>query len=1815
MLNKKIYFKPIWYMFILIIAILIVLVLNNNKLHAATLYGNPSNPTVYSQGDDEWATYPYNKMDGTKKNIKQSGCGLVSFTNMILYLNGEEIDPKFLADESRKNGYRVETGTDPRLYKFFCDKYGALYGISFVKVSYDFDELIKYLNQGCVANIGGRNHRMCIVDYNSNTDKFLVLNSATWWGKNKKAHEWYSRSEVFKMALEQFYIVKSTKKTDIFISTKTTDIKNSTVKFIVNFNLKIPLQRVDIFYGTDKSHIKSITKSTKLESKEGYYKHKYLWKCSNIQLKDEWSFDTKNETAKHIYVKLSPGKKYYYKILVKLANGDSYISNINSFTMKADKPAAVTSLTVDHTDGKYAKGDQIAVNWNSSKDATGYNVYLYNAQDAEVSRITNCINTTCKMTAPAVPGTYKVKVFAYNEAGDSKESSKTLQVMDNLSLTFRYGDDGATPDEAMAVKYNGSIKTPAVPTRTGYTFLGWVSEKGKVYGGNSSITNITKNETFTADWRINKYKVKILDGYNNDQLCGAVTLEYGTIFDVAKYLRENGVTLPEHAGYSHVGFNEEYYRVTAKSEQEVYALYRWTSLNKVETSITEIARAREEVGLQISDGYSVDVDVKAIGTATGGTNQPIKGRVIVALKTGAGRLLIETESAAFVIYPKTTDVIKTINVFVPYESTDPSYYPEHAEAFVVSNYSSGGIISAVANGDALLAEANADELGWSYTTEEITGNDQVLSDGSIVSVYDHNQDRYEYTKNVTVYKTAFGNAEPDYKWQSEEWKPFCSGTVRYVKSWPELGSGSGCGFNNTSGTGKELYNTYNNSKVSAVVYPTRRVVTDTNTPVVGYIYYHWCRGLNNGDLEHAVKKTNRITGDGAYVYNKFECFYSDTVLPQETYLDSTYYSARSVKALQGKSKDSYFWFRIAVCEQRWSEEYKITTWKKESSQAETYPVGTVPEGGKIVQGIDYSITSLVDGSKKREFTESSAELNYTTVSAYTQGSKQYAFKPKEYSSKHEDINLHDAMTLSVGIENAGKEGVVYIYKDRQVADYTTEYISGVTVDENGMITIAGFEGGQLQTREDISPETGAFTVAVALYGETNARILKTIEIPDDRKPEYSVTFVADTVSSTPDGSLQVNTVTVETQQIREGRNAEAPAESLLPVREGWHFTGWNESLNNICEDMMVHAVYEQNVHSVVFVDWEGRSIDVEKRLYGDAVAAPELPSAPEGFDVHWVILGDDGSTVMTLQEFEDSGNGVTGDMVVAAEYFTKMLDLTVVSFDDALSSEGLTLKQQEEILAETSEMDLDQINSADSIEKYPTNTYSYEYSDIIDLDVYEEPYDQSIVFIGWKNAAKNSELLESSEITDDMTIYPVYRFADTVEMPEADLPEGEYEEAQEVTLTCETEGAVIYYTLDGSDPAASDTAVEYTGPVTLDKSCTLKACAMALGMNTSITMEAMYAVNIGDGIPCHLVTVYARDLGEDLDGYIFKALVRDGAKLDISGIEDVEHYTYGGLYYDESYEDEFIVESETVTESLELYARYIPETLTVTFTDEDGTEYSHQSVSYGDIAEVPENPGKAGYIFVGWDPNVEEPVYTDMTFIAVFVSEDEYATVKLNRTNIGMVVGGSKVLRATVAPEGLDVDLLWESSNENVVEVDEYGKLIAVSQGEAEVTVTVKSTREKATCKVTVTKNSDESIVLARNSSLDIDTQGYIRRVSEGKNTVSELRDQFINENLLFLSPDGSVLEETDLAGTGTLVRLADAETVLDEARIVMTGDVDGDGWVRNRDAAMVGQIALAVYSPEEWQGLAADVNGDGNVNEVDSSVITQYLVGKTVIG
>ncbi|MCQ2601641.1 MAG: chitobiase/beta-hexosaminidase C-terminal domain-containing protein [Treponema sp.] len=127
----------------------------------------------------------------------------------------------------------------------------------------------------------------------------------------------------------------------------------------------------------------------------------------------------------------------------------------------------------------------------------------------------------------------------------------------------------------------------------------------------------------------------------------------------------------------------------------------------------------------------------------------------------------------------------------------------------------------------------------------------------------------------------------------------------------------------------------------------------------------------------------------------------------------------------------------------------------------------------------------------------------------------------------------------------------------------------------------------------------------------------------------------------------------------------------------------------------------------------------------------------------------------------------------------------------------------------------------------------------------------------------------SSSSTDDPVLPPAPA-KETVATPVFSVASGEVNSGTSVEINCETEYAMIYYTMDGSNPTTSST--QYTDAISINEDVSIKAIAVKAGMNDSDVASASYTVNSSPYAKCVVGdfilkdgTVFSRDDDPEYD--------------------------------------------------------------------------------------------------------------------------------------------------------------------------------------------------------------------------------------------------------------------------------------------------------------------------------------------------------------
>lgn len=237
-----------------------------------------------------------------------------------------------------------------------------------------------------------------------------------------------------------------------------------------------------------------------------------------------------------------------------------------------------------------------------------------------------------------------------------------------------------------------------------------------------------------------------------------------------------------------------------------------------------------------------------------------------------------------------------------------------------------------------------------------------------------------------------------------------------------------------------------------------------------------------------------------------------------------------------------------------------------------------------------------------------------------------------------------------------------------------------------------------------------------------------------------------------------------------------------------------------------------------------------------------------------------------------------------------------------------------------------------------------------------------------------------------------------------------------------------------------------------------------------------------------------------------------------------------------------------------------------------------------------------------------------MVVTGKYLKESEYAKISLDESSYDLYVNTSFALNPTITPFNLvGEEIEWTSSDSSIASVDSNGVVKGLKAGEATITATVKSSKSTASCIVTVKASAKKALLLNSDSKLNYDSLGYLRRIKPGT-TSAEVAKEFVNTEIKFYDIDGIELTDTDYVGTGCKIQLVAGDNIIDSKTVVVTGDMNGDGIINNKDVAMMNKYLVEKVTANECQGLAIDVNGDGYINNRDAAMLARYLVGKETL-
>lgn len=327
--------------------------------------------------------------------------------------------------------------------------------------------------------------------------------------------------------------------------------------------------------------------------------------------------------------------------------------------------------------------------------------------------------------------------------------------------------------------------------------------------------------------------------------------------------------------------------------------------------------------------------------------------------------------------------------------------------------------------------------------------------------------------------------------------------------------------------------------------------------------------------------------------------------------------------------------------------------------------------------------------------------------------------------------------------------------------------------------------------------------------------------------------------------------------------------------------------------------------------------------------------------------------------------------------------------------------------------------------------YSEEDASDIDLPSKEDIFRENYIFDGWYDNAEynGTAIINLAGKTGDLTLYARWRAENQVATVQFSEPAGGVDMATEITLSCETEGATIYYSYEGkefSDTWWVDSWFEYTSDAAPSEGITV----FANGSTNPVTIYAIAVCNEMENSAVATIkytlneyTIYLDANGGTLDTNVNSPIiVKSGEKVSLSGyIATRTGYTFKGWYEDKNLDptsgeiSEFTPRRDNAPNKIKtFYAGWNPNSYTVVFNgnSEDASSMASQEFKYDEPNALNQNTiVRTGYTFTGWNTEADGTgtSYADKEVVSNLTSTDEgrfilYAQWQPNTASINVTL-------------------------------------------------------------------------------------------------------------------------------------------------------------------------------------------------------------------
>ena len=224
--------------------------------------------------------------------------------------------------------------------------------------------------------------------------------------------------------------------------------------------------------------------------------------------------------------------------------------------------------------------------------------------------------------------------------------------------------------------------------------------------------------------------------------------------------------------------------------------------------------------------------------------------------------------------------------------------------------------------------------------------------------------------------------------------------------------------------------------------------------------------------------------------------------------------------------------------------------------------------------------------------------------------------------------------------------------------------------------------------------------------------------------------------------------------------------------------------------------------------------------------------------------------------------------------------------------------------------------------------------------------------------------------------------------------------------------------------------------------------------------------------------------------------------------------------------------------------------------------------------------------------------------------------ITLDQSQIYMQIEDTFKINANIEPaDANDKKIIYTSQNNNIATIDENGIITAKQEGD---TIIIASSNEnnsiKVQCNLSVVRKMEDSEIHI-DSSLNVNSL-EISGIDYNENTASDILQKITTHlDLEIVNNKDKILKHTDLVGTGSKIRVKENGKILREYKIIIYGDVNGDGKIDSVDLLVLQRHILELEKLEQIYTKAGNINKNGKIpTSVDLLLIQRHILGLQLI-